>query len=75
VPAGPTTDRGDPVVGQVETLAARIETTTAISTAGILGTSRWSEPISTRPSRPTASAAATVSPLASPLAKPDRLGR
>jgi len=55
-------------------LATRIETITATRTAGSLGTSRWSRMMRSRPSRPTASAAVTVSPLASPSAKPAASG-
>jgi hypothetical protein len=65
---GPT--RETPWSARLKALAARIETTTATSTAGSLGTSRWRPAMRTRPSRPIASAAATVSPLDSPLAKP-----
>ena len=70
--SGPT--RETPWSARLKALAARIETTTATRTAGILGTSRWSTKMRTRPSRPTASAAATVSPSASPLKKPTASG-
>jgi hypothetical protein len=69
---GPT--RETPRSARSKALATRIETTTATSTAGTLGTSRWSPAMTTRPSRPTASAAAAVSPFASPVAKPAASG-
>ena len=65
--SGPTTDT--PFAVRSNTLTARIAKTTATSTAGIFGIARCRTRIRTSAPTPTASAAATVSPLMTPWTK------
>ena len=71
-PCGSSPTRETPRSARSKSDVAPIASTTMTSTAGTLGSHRCSARISTIPAMPTAAAATTVSPSATPWTKPTR---
>ncbi|CAH0327796.1 hypothetical protein SRABI128_06471 [Microbacterium sp. Bi128] len=71
-PRGSSPTSETPFAARSKTAVAAIAATTMTSTAGTLGSHRCRTSISTIPPMPTAAAATTVSPLATPSTNPTR---